>query len=66
MRGKIINIIFERMKSRPDIFFITADMGINLVEKFGEKYPNQFMNVGIAEQNLIGIVRVESIYSLLC
>ena len=37
------------------IFFLTADMGINLVEKFEEKYPDRFLNVGIAEQNLIGV-----------
>jgi transketolase len=30
-------------------------MGINLVEKFGETYPDRYANVGIAEQNLIGI-----------
>jgi len=30
-------------------------MGINLVEKFEEKYPDRFLNVGIAEQNLIGV-----------
>ena len=37
------------------IFFLTADMGINLVEKFEDKFPNRFLNVGIAEQNLIGV-----------
>jgi transketolase len=37
------------------IFFLTADMGINLVEKFEDKYPSRFLNVGIAEQNLIGV-----------
>ena len=37
------------------IFFLTADMGINLVEKFEDKFPKRFLNVGIAEQNLIGV-----------
>ena len=43
------------MEKNEKIFFLTADMGINLVEKFDEKYPRRFLNVGIAEQNLIGI-----------
>jgi transketolase len=55
MRGQIIDAIFSRMQSDSDIFFLTADMGINLVEKFGETYPDRYANVGIAEQNLIGI-----------
>ena len=30
-------------------------MGINLVEKIQNDYPDRFLNVGIAEQNLIGV-----------
>jgi transketolase len=30
-------------------------MGINLVEKFEEDFPDRYLNVGIAEQNLIGV-----------
>jgi transketolase len=55
MRGQIIDAVFERMASNPDVFFLTADMGINLIEKFSEKYPTRFLNVGIAEQNLVGV-----------
>lgn len=55
MRGQIIDSIFQRMAQDPNIFFLTADMGINLVEKFEEKYPERFLNVGIAEQNLVGV-----------
>ena len=55
MRAQIINTLFDRMATNPDIFFLTADMGINLVERFAEKYPDRFLNVGIAEQNLVGV-----------
>ena len=55
MRGQIIDAIFAEMETNDDIFFLTADMGINLVEKFEEKFPDRFANVGIAEQNLIGV-----------
>lgn len=55
MRQKIIDNIFYLMEKDKRIFFLTADMGINLVEKIQEKYPDRFLNVGIAEQNLIGI-----------
>ncbi|HEY3798094.1 MAG TPA: transketolase C-terminal domain-containing protein [Caulobacteraceae bacterium] len=55
MRGQIIDAIYERMAANPDIFFVTADMGINLIEKFEETYPDRFANVGIAEQNMVGV-----------
>ena len=55
MRGVFLDNLFQRMEMDESIFFLTADMGINLVEKFEEKYPNRFLNVGIAEQNLIGV-----------
>ena len=55
MRQRIFNNLYERMAERDDIFLLTADMGINLVEPFGTAYPSRFRNVGIAEQNLIGI-----------
>ena len=55
MRGLIIDAVFERMRTNPDVFFLNADMGINLVERFGEMYHDRYSNVGIAEQNLISI-----------
>lgn len=55
MRGQIIDAVFESMSTNPDTFFLTADMGINLVEKIQEAFPDRFCNVGIAEQNLIGV-----------
>ena len=55
MRQKIINSIFKKMSENKKLFFITADMGINLIEKIGKSFPDRFLNVGIAEQNLIGV-----------
>ncbi len=55
MREQIINSIYSHMENNEDIFFITADMGINLVEKFQDKYPQRYANVGIAEQNMVGV-----------
>jgi len=55
MRNQIIDQIHDEMKKDENIFFLTADMGINLVEKIKNDYPDRFLNVGIAEQNLIGV-----------
>ena len=55
MRNEIIDQIHKEMKIDKNIFFLTADMGINLVEKIEIDFPDRFLNVGIAEQNLIGV-----------
>jgi len=55
MRNKVIDQIYLGMRKDDSIFFLTADMGINLVEKIQEEFPERFLNVGIAEQNLIGV-----------
>ena len=37
------------------IFLLTADLGYGVFDEFEKKYPNQYLNVGVAEQNLIGV-----------
>lgn len=34
---------------------LTGDLGFMLMEPFIQKFPNRFMNVGVAEQNMVGI-----------
>ena len=55
MRNNIIASLIEEMEKDESIFFLTADMGINLVEQIQQKFPSRFANVGIAEQNMIGV-----------
>jgi len=55
MRGQIFNDLIALMGEDESLFFVTGDMGINLVEPIEEKYPDRFLNVGIAEQNMIGV-----------
>ena len=55
MRTIIFDALFDRMRTDKRLFMLTADMGFNLVERFKEAYPDRFVNVGIAEQNMVGI-----------
>lgn len=55
-RGTFSVVITELAQHMDDLIVITADMGyLTGLEKFKKKYPSQFYNVGIAEQNMIGI-----------
>lgn len=37
------------------INFVTGDLGFTVVEPFVKRFPNQFVNAGVAEQNMTGL-----------
>jgi len=55
MRTTFINVLTEHAETDKKIFILTPDMGFSVFENFAEKYPERFLNTGIAEQNTIGI-----------
>jgi transketolase len=55
MRGILFDTIKEVMANDERLFFLTADVGFNLVEPMFEKFPDRAMGIGVAEQNLVGI-----------
>ena len=55
MRDALLGSVWEQMSSDENIFFVTADFGSPVLDKIRSDFPNRFVNVGIAEQNLINI-----------
>ena len=55
MRDALLERVWEQMGSDENIFFVTADFGSPVLDKIRADFPNRFVNVGIAEQNLINI-----------
>ena len=55
MRGPFIKTLTELAGSDSRIVFLTGDLGYMVVETFAEKYPDRFFNVGVAEQNMVGL-----------
>ncbi len=55
MRDIFVKTLVELAKRDERIFLITADLGFSVLEEFEEKFPNRFLNVGIAEANAVGI-----------
>jgi len=45
----------ESARADESVFFLVGDVGYSLVEPFAEEFPDRFVNVGVAEQNMIGI-----------
>ena len=55
MRNAFLDTLFELAKEDERIVFITGDLGYNVVEKLMEQRPKQFLNAGVAEQNMTGV-----------
>ena len=55
MRTNFINQLLEEAKNNDKIFLLVGDLGYHVVEPFAELFPDRFLNVGIAEQNMAGV-----------
>lgn len=55
MRDVFLASLYEKMKDDETIFFVVADFGAPLLDKIREDFPQRFINVGIAEQNLVNV-----------
>ncbi|MBI5678486.1 MAG: transketolase [Planctomycetes bacterium] len=52
MRNTFINTIINACKIRGDIFIISGDAGLGVFDEFKILYPDIFLNLGVAEQNM--------------
>ncbi len=55
MRDVFLERIWQNMSVDKKIFFVSADFGSPVLDKIRADFPDRFINVGIAEQNLINI-----------
>lgn len=55
MRDAFLSKIYQEMATDDKIFFISADFGSPVLDKIRADFPQRFVNVGIAEQNLINV-----------
>ena len=55
MRKTLANFLLSASDSCPEIFFLTGDLGFGVFDEFKLKYPNKYLNVGIAEAGMVGV-----------
>jgi transketolase len=55
MRFVFVNELIKYSKKNKDIYLITSDLGYRAFEKFAKLFPKRFINVGVSENNMIGI-----------
>jgi len=55
MRNAFIEALIELAQHDERIVLVTGDLGYSFCERFGDKYPNRYYNLGISEQNIMGV-----------
>ena len=55
MRDKFIETLSKQVETNSNIILITGDLGFGVLDEYRKKYPNNFINAGVAEQNMTGI-----------
>jgi transketolase len=55
MRAAFAKTLTELAEQDSRIILLTADLGYMALEPFADKFPDRFFNVGVAEQNMVGL-----------
>ncbi len=55
MRDHFIERLSLMAEQDPRIMLITGDLGFCVFDDYRDRFPNQFINAGIAEQNMVGL-----------
>jgi transketolase len=55
MRTAFINELMKLAEQDERIMLVAGDLGFSVLEGFIQRFPKRFINVGIAEQNMMGV-----------
>src|SRR5690348_7184069 len=55
MRDTFVRVLTEHAEVDPSIMLITADLGFGVLTEFAKRFPRQYLNVGVAEQNMTAV-----------
>jgi transketolase len=55
MRNAFIQRLVQLAPADGRLFLITGDLGFGVLDEFAQRFPNQFLNAGVAEQNMTAL-----------
>lgn len=55
MRDEFVRTLTEIARTDPRVALITGDLGFGVLDKFAQEFPSQYINAGVAEQNMTGL-----------
>ena len=53
VRDVFFDTVFQQCKNDQNLIIISADMDAFSLRKIAQEFPNQYLNVGVSEQNMI-------------
>tara|TARA_B100001996_G_scaffold379496_1_gene365336 strand:- start:11 stop:925 length:915 start_codon:yes stop_codon:yes gene_type:complete len=55
MRNRFVDNLLKYSSRNKKVYLLTGDLGFSVLEPFIKKNPKNFFNMGVAEQNMIGV-----------
>ena len=55
MRRPFVQVLTSLAERDNRIVLLTADVGYTVLETFAERHPGRYFNMGVAEQNMVGV-----------
>lgn len=55
MRNAFVEALIQVAEEDSRIWLLTGDLGYSVLEGFADRFPDRFVNVGVAEQNMVGV-----------
>jgi transketolase len=55
VRNAFVNELVKLAELDERVMLLTGDLGFMVLEEFREKFPDRFVNCGVAEQNMVGV-----------
>ena len=55
MRKAFIQSLIKLASADERVLLLTGDLGYLVIEEFTERFPKRFLNIGVAEQNMLGV-----------
>jgi transketolase len=55
MRAAVFTALADLADEDERVVLLTGDLGFMFIERFADRHPDRYFNVGVAEQNMVGI-----------
>jgi transketolase len=55
MRNEFVAGLADLADRDPRVMLLTADLGFGAIEEFADRHPDRFINLGVAEQAMVGV-----------
>lgn len=55
MKHAFADELYKQMKENDKVWLLCGDVGFGVLDKIKKDFPDRFLNMGVAEQNMVGV-----------